>query len=255
MPNTKCLHCSNRVSTNKVCVDCRRSEQQATKFKPVIRAFIDSFPVPEGFVKETGEGWHNGTTHEKNGGWGIGQPWWRGSDYVLIRNEAAGIAISCCVSRAPEMHREWTKGKKPKKLPAKPVLSASGHTCFKAESGFWASFDRRGVSDSFYLGAYGDTAGDIERVIQEQIALVGRSREASKHMVSIPGFSYRVHQDNLEAMKKRIQSGASQTFTPSGFGTGHRLSTRRSRYSKQMPAETAAFFGVDALYDDTFDHD
>jgi len=256
MPTNKCLHCNNRVSSNTVCVDCRKSEQQATKFKPVIRAFIDSFPVPEGFVKETGEGWHNGTTHEKNGAWdNSGQPWWRGTDYVLIRNEATGIVISCCISREPEMHARWSKDKKPKRLPTKPVLSASGHTAFKAESGSWRSFDRRGVSDSFYLGAYGDTAGDIERVIQEQVDLVAKSRERSKHMVSIPGFGYSVHQDQLEEVRKRIQGGGTQTFTPGGFGTGHRLSTRRSRYSKQMPAETAAFFGVPALYDDTFDHD
>jgi hypothetical protein len=254
MPSTKCLHCSNRVTTNQVCADCRRSEQQATRFKPTVRAFIDSFPVPEGFVKETGEGWHNGTTHTKDGLWGE-QPWWRGTDYVLIRNEAAGIIISCCVSRAPEMHWAWSKDKKPKKLPAKPVLSASGHTCFLTERGWWASFDRRGVSDSFYLGAYGNPAGAIQSVIQEQLGEVARSREASKHMVQVPGFGYSVHRDNLEEMRKRIQGGASQAFTPSGFGTGHRLSTWPSPRAVRMPQETATFFGVSALYDETFDHD
>lgn len=74
-------------------------------------------------------------------------------------------------------------------------------------------------------------------------------------MVSIPGFGFRIHQDNLEAVKKKIQNSGPHTFTPSGFGTGHILSTRGSRYSKPMPAETAKFFGVPVLYDETFDHD
>jgi hypothetical protein len=226
--STECIYCHKHPRADKVCSECKTEEKQAEKFKPVVQAFIDDFPVPAGFTKTTGEGWHNGMTHEPTPNFYQETPWWRSTRFVMIENVEAGIRIACCVSNGPEMHAPWDE-KRTKRLPAKPVLSGNGHTCYKGELG-WRTFDRHGVSDSFYLGAFGD--GDIAQIIQEQLDLIEKARERSKHMISIPGFSYRVHKDELEAMKARLKSGQSQSFTPAGFGTGHSLSTRKSRWAK-----------------------
>jgi hypothetical protein len=256
MAHPKCLHCSNHPRNGKVCSDCLKHIEQAEKFKPTVAAFIESIQAPPGFVKTTGVGTHTGIEfYGPDTHWSKDQPWWQRTLFVLLENAADGIKIALNVSQTPEMHREVKRGPRGAHLGWKravPTVSASGHTCYKTEKGFWVSFDARGVSDSFYVSAYSPMT---PTTITEQVERVTKSRERSKGMLQIPGFGYSVHKDDFEAMKKRLQDGGSQTFTPRGFGTGHRVSTRPSRYATQLSAETAQFFGVPALYDETFDHD
>jgi hypothetical protein len=241
MPTTKCLYCTKHPRNGRICSGCKLKRLQAERFKKTVAAFIDSVELP-GFTKTV--------TPNKDEFWsGKKRPWWMQSTCVALENTETCIKIRINVSHGPTMHAETRGGKK------KPYVHGDGHTEWKTESGHWASFDRLGVSDSFYIGAYGDNGSDISETLLQQVIRVGESRERSEHMVSIPGFGYRVHQDNLDALKKKIQSGGSHSFTPNGFGTGHRVSTRPSRYAVRMPQETAAFFGVGALYDETFDHD
>lgn len=241
----------HKKTTSKMCSDCRDDEQKAEKFKPVIKEFVDSIEPPPGFVKTTGAGHHSGIGGAED--WDKNAPWWRKSTWVLVENKEAGIAIAMNISHLPE--QRWKAGKK---APLKYVvgeISVNGHTCYKAADGGWRTFDRRGVEDSFYLGGWSDEPIDVSKTLKEQLERIEKAKETSKKMVKIPGFGYSIHQDNLDAVKKKIQSGGSHTFTPAGFGTGHVLSTRRSRWGKLMPAETAKFFGVPALYDEQFDHD
>ncbi len=248
----KCAFCSNYTRTGTTCAKCRREEAQAERWKPAVQAFIDGIETPPGWSKTVGDGWHDGFSAERSS-WS-GQPWWRETRWALLTNEDDSIRIAVDVNNGPEMHapRGQTPGGRRKR--ARALISGSGHTAYKDESGTWRTFDRRGVDDSFYLGAYGDN--DVNLVVQKQIERVASARERSKQMVQIPGFGFRIHQDQVEAVKKKLQSGGSHTFTPAGFGTGHRLSTKRTAsWSKPLPPETAEFFGVRQLWDEHFDHD
>jgi hypothetical protein len=228
------------------CKDCKENAAKAAALKPAVAAFVDSVQAPAGFVKTSGRGFHGGMEL-----WSEAQM--PGSTYILLENVDAGIKIAINISDLPS--QRYKKGEKLPVTNCVVDLDCNGHTAFKTETGWWATFDRRGIEDSFYLGNYGDSPAEVSRVIQEQLVKIEASKETSKKMVKIPGFGYSVHQDQLEALKKKLASGQSHNFMPSGMGTGHRVSTKRSRYATKMPAETAKFFGVTALYDETFDHD
>lgn len=224
------------------CGDCKERAKKVAKLAPAVRAFVDYIQAPSGFTKTSGRGHHNGIELHSS----------ECSTWVLLENVEAGIRIAINVADEPSSRYE-----KGEKIPCRNTmedLSCNGHTCYKTDTG-WKTFDRRGVGDSFYMGDNVEPVADVSRVIQEQIERIATAKERSKKMVPIPGFGYSIHQDNLEEVKKKIQRGGSHTFTPAGFGTGHVVSTRRSRFATRMPAEIAAFFGVSALYDETFDHD
>lgn len=259
MPNkkTKCLHCYKYPRTGKVCSECKKVEAQATRFKPVRQAWIDKLPCPAGFVKTTGEGYNTGMGPDRLGILGVERPWWRESSWVLFESESEGMRIAMNVANLPAVPTKWVgKGRNARRVVAgKPMPSASGHTSYKDENGHWRTFDRHGVGDSFGVGDYGEDPNDMATVLSEQITRCVVGREKSKQMVQIPGFGFRIHRDQIEEVKKLLKSGGRKTFTPSGFGTGHILSIKQSRYSKRLPQETAEFFGVNALYDETFDHD
>lgn len=243
-------NCYDCKEANGECNGCKEKAAKTAALAPTVAAFVASVQAPAGFVKTTGRGTHTGMElypEDKS------RPWPNNSTWILLENVDAGIKIAINISDLPSQ-----RYKAGEKLPITNTiddLDCSGHTVFKTEKGGWATFDRRGVEDSFYLGSYGDSPADVSRVIQEQLVKIEASKETSKKMVTIPGFGYSVHQDQLESLKKKLASGQSHSFTPSGFGTGHRVSTKKSRYATKMPAETAKFFGVTALYDETFDHD
>lgn len=233
-----CTACKESKST---CKECKEHFAKAEKLAPAVRSFIESIEAPEGFTKTIGRGGHSGL-----------QVWRDGSNSTWVLLEGDDIKICLEVDDQP-----YDRYKGGKKIPCRNTiedLQVRGHTCFKTDK-FWSTFDRLGVEDSFYLGGYGEPCSDVAKVIAAQIERVARHHETSKKMVSIPGFGWKVHQDSLEDMKKKFKAGGSHRFTPSGFSTGHIVSARRTRYSKPMKPETAQFFGVPALYVETFDHD
>jgi len=244
---TNCYKCEKAKGK---CDSCRENSAKIAALAATVAAFVESVQAPAGFVKTTGRGTHTGMElypEDKS------RPWPSNSTWILLENVDAGIKIAINVSDIPSQ-----RYKAGKKIPCRNTfddLDCSGHTVFKTERGGWSTFDRRGIEDSFYLGNYSDPPADVSRVIQEQLAKIAVSKETSKKMVKIPGFGYSVHQDELEALKKKLAMGRSHSFTPAGMGTGHRLSTKPSRFATKMPFETAEFFGVVALYDETFDHD
>ena len=240
-------NCYKCKEANGECNDCKENAAKAAALAPTVAAFVASVQAPAGFVKSSGRGFHSGFEL-----WPEDKDKMSGSTWILLENVDAGIKIAINVSDLPS--QRYSKGEKLPITNTVDDLDCNGHTVFKGAKG-WLSFDRRGIEDSFYLGNYGESPTDVSRVIQEQLVRIEEAKETSKKMVAIPGFGFSVHQDQLEALKKKLASGQSHSFTPSGFGTGHRVSTKRSRYATKMPAETAKFFGVTALYDETFDHD
>lgn len=251
MTNCSTRFCSKKPKTGNMCEECREDKRRAEKFKPVIEKFIESIVAPPGFVKTTGTGYHNGIGGPED--WNKESPAWRKTTWVLVENKESGIAIAININPSPE-----NRYKAGKKVPVRYVLeeiSGTGSTCYKEDDGSWRTFDRLGIDSSFYIGGYGSDKIDVVATVEQQLKRIDEAKERSKKMVPIPGFGYSLHQDVLEEVKKKIQKGGSHTFTPSGFGTGHILSAKRGRYCTQLSAETAKFFGVAAIYDQTFDHD
>jgi len=240
-------NCYKCEKANGECNDCKENAAKAAALAPTVAAFVASVQAPAGFVKSTGRGSHTGMEL-----WAETASRKVDSTWILLENADAGIKIAINVSDFPSQ-----RYKAGKKIPCRNTLddlTCDGHTVFKTDKG-WRSFDRRGVEDSFYLGNYGDSPADVSKVIQVQLERIVESKETSKKMVAIPGFGFSVHQDQLEALKKKLASGLSHTFMPSGFGTGHIICINKSRFGTRMSAETAKFFGVPALYDETFDAD
>lgn len=148
-------------------------------------------------------------------------------------------------------------GKKLVRMTIRPVLKGTvcfyGTTGFKTEKGYYSTFDRIGVEDSFYGSDCKYPL--IHELINEQFERIVKKRELLARVTTIPGLGWSVTPERKEAISQKLKAGKSETFLPSGFGTGKTISTRKTRGSVPALAETAAFFGVDKLYVTRFDHD
>lgn len=135
----------------------------------------------------------------------------------------------------------------------------------QGKPGFWASFDRRGVDNSFYWIDHSYTKGkpDVVKTIVEMIEIfknqidkVKKMREYGKSAIQIPQIGFSTSPAGKAEHIKRIQDTGYTQFTPSGFGTGYTLS-RRKLYSYSKPAgkELIDFFGLGPLWISTMDCD
>lgn len=153
---------------------------------------------------------------------------------VVFRNEDDSIRISVVVFRTEE------------------GVDGTGHTWYrKPGTNSWFGFDRRGIEDSFYL----KDPSNFEKVMTEQIKRIQKSLARDATLIEVPGIPFRVTPEMLSVQRKSLSEGRSIRFYPGGFGTGYLLSTRKTRYSKPLPEETATFFGVPKVFYETFDHD
>ena len=136
----------------------------------------------------------------------------------------------------------------------------SGHTTFTTERGE-RTFDRTGVEDSFYVNPKwhstpGDTPATVGAKLLGQITRVATSREHVKNSVPVPGLGYSVTTETRAKYTADLLAGREVSFTPSGFGTGYRLTVRQhSRYDKPAKPETREFFGVRTLFIQQLDCD
>jgi hypothetical protein len=136
----------------------------------------------------------------------------------------------------------------------------SGHTTFTTERGE-RTFDRTGVEDSFsvcpkYRALPADTPKVVGMKLLEQIDLVADARERVKNSVPVPGLGYSVTPETRAKYTADLLAGREVSFTPSGFGTGYRLTVRQhSRYDKPAKPETREFFGVRTLFIQQLDCD
>jgi hypothetical protein len=139
-------------------------------------------------------------------------------------------------------------------------MHGCGHTNFTTCHGE-RTYDRTGVDDSFYVHAAwlktpAETPEQVGATLLEQLARVAKSREHAKQSVIVPGLGYSVTPEQRAKYTADLIAGHAVRFTPSGFGTGYSLTIlRRSRWDKAAKPETAAFFGVRALFIETLDCD
>lgn len=126
---------------------------------------------------------------------------------------------------------------------------AVGHTSFTTDKGT-RTFDRTGVEDSFYIN-YNDDIAAVQAKLEGQIKKVAESRERIKGMINIPGIPFLTSPEGKSQITTLLRAGKSHSFTPSGFGTGYQIYSRKApfdRYDGRAKPETEAFFEVSPLW-------
>jgi len=125
-------------------------------------------------------------------------------------------------------------------------------------NGFWANFDRTGVEDSFYhLGWDGEIKQPPNTIVREQLERIAKRREYLSTAVKIPEVGYTVPPAGVEPLKQQLTKRGVLHFTPSGFGTGYCLTTKRTRQHdcKRASAALEKWFEISPLFISTFDAD
>jgi len=202
-----------------------------------MREFAKSIKAPEGWSREELDGFY--TSGIPYGG----KDSMPGMLSIVLKSDS--IIIVFCIEERVDFRSK------------KSHVVYSGHTNFASSKG-WRSFDRLGVEDSFYSPYDAKALKDMpdpSQVIAEQCDRVVKFNEVDARRLDIPGIPYRITPESRVERTAQLKQGKSITFVPSGFGTGLRVSAKRSRHSKPMSAETAQFFDCPALYVETFDHD
>lgn len=136
-------------------------------------------------------------------------------------------------------------------------MFGDGHVSFDTSKGRM-TFDRRGVSDSFYVDT-DDTVETVNATIAEQISNIAASRERLARSVTMPDYGYNLTPERLEEQREILRKGGVARFAPAGFGTGHFISTNPKKLSrwtcKNASQALVDFFGVGMLFVEEFDHD
>lgn len=193
------------------------------------KKFLEALTVPEGFSKEI-------YTYDRD--------WDRFNPKVpALKITGDGVEILVIMDGT-------------KRPPKKAWAIASGHTSFDTSKGRM-SFDRTGVEDSFYVD-WDDTLEMVNEKISRQLEKVAASRERLTKAVTVPVLGYNLSPERFEQYKATLKAGKTVSMDPSGFGTGHLLSTkpRLARYGvKKADPKINEFFGVGPLWIEEFDHD
>lgn len=118
------------------------------------------------------------------------------------------------------------------------AVSCGGHTIFKSLRGHWSSFDRLGVSDSFYITHHdeGDDA-DPNKVLARELERVEKYLAADKDRISVPVIGHRITPERKAQDIAALKAGKSVRYMPSGFGTGYVFTAKASRGSYTQPAD------------------
>jgi hypothetical protein len=160
---------------------------------------------------------------------------WTAEEHFVMRNQAGDIEL---------VFKPW----------------GGGTTRFKIGEG-WRSFDRTGVSDSFYwmdLNSKRKLAADLKEIVAEQLANVERSRAFHATALKVPMVGFSIAPATLEEHKKRLASHGLIRFTPSGFGTGYDVVTRKPKHNynvRRANAELETFYDRSPLWVVGFDCD
>lgn len=135
---------------------------------------------------------------------------------------------------------------------------ADGHTSFKTDKG-WLTYDRLGISDSFYVQA-DTTAEALTAKIAEEITRARAGIDRAAKSIQLPGIGFTCLKtpEQVDEIKKKLRDGKVVTLAPGGMGTGVYLSTRksRSRYgTAEAHPELKKLLGFNTLWTEKFDHD
>jgi hypothetical protein len=196
----------------------RRYLVQAAKGLKVLQRFIPEIPKLDGF----------------SGDWKEEHYWYSGEKRInqkyVLSNETAEI-----------------------KLTFNP--GGDGSTSFKVAGGGWRTFDRIGVSASFYWKSFdrkGAPKVDLNEVFKQQLERIAKHREYSKTAITIPQIGHTVSPDGLKRLKEEFKTKGWHSFHPSGFGTGYTVSVKKLRYGERATKELETFIGIAPLYVEKF---
>jgi hypothetical protein len=208
-----------------------------------LQPIVDAFQTPDGFIRETGEGRADRQSHYTEWGGKRTEGRW-------LRLTSPSVVI---VLNYPDKSTLCHAGS----------IIADGHTYYldPINPDGWYTFDRTGVDDSFYLSAPCDwdkDGLDLTKKVQEQL---DRIRErlakslAAGPRIDIPHTGFSVTQGGKVKITERLLGGQGYSLTPSGFGRGLNLRTRRTSHWDKYRPDLAAFFGVPEVWVSEFDHD
>lgn len=212
---------------------------------PAEQSVADSIATPEGFTK-TVEGNHSE--------WG--KPGEEAGLIVKLENETIRLTITI-TTPSPD---DWCGRNYSTQWSCIDSFLVSGNrrvTFFRCGvdcDTFGGGVPREGAE----LDSYELKCTDVNAQVDALITRIREHQAKTKDYVTLPApfSSFRASAEQIEGYKKLLRTGQYVTFTPSGFGTGYRLMTRRSsRYDKPVSAEVARFFGVNTLYYETLDCD
>jgi hypothetical protein len=138
-----------------------------------------------------------------------------------------------------------------------------GTTRFKMEgSPYWRSFDRVGVSSSFYwrdhTTAKALSHGDVKKVVEGELARIKKSKAFLRTALTVPMIGHNISPDALPEYKRALATIGVIRFTPSGFGTGYEIVTRKPKHNygvKRADQKLEDFFGRSPLWVVSFDCD
>lgn len=165
---------------------------------------------------------------------------------VVVRGEAKVVVFNL------NMEDVYKAGKK-----RGTAVSCGGHTIFKNSRGGWSSFDRVGVSDSFYISHYdeGDDA-DVNKVLARELARIDKYLADDATRISVPVIGYRITTEQKAQYIATLKAGRTISFRPSGFGTGYVFSIRKPRgWGRQADPRIAEFFEQPVLWVEHLDCD
>lgn len=164
------------------------------------------------------------------------------TEHLVARIEKEGVKIKMEIEPARET-RNFSS-----------TFDICGHVDFEVD-GKWLTFDRRGITDSFYCQDEPGFFYTIDEIVTEQLESIQKSIERRKRSVAVPSLPYSVTPEMKSLISEKLKAGMSYLFTPAGMGTAHQLSTRNTPYSRVAPAELAEFFGVGRVFITTQDWD
>lgn len=124
---------------------------------------------------------------------------------------------------------------------------------------WWSSFDRIGVSDSFYWktwDARSKLCPDLGANMADLLTQVEKTREFHKTSLTVPGIGFSVSPERKAGFPAEFKKHQQVRFHPSGFGTGHCFSIKKFySYAERATPAQEEFFGVSPLWHSTMDCD
>lgn len=135
-----------------------------------------------------------------------------------------------------------------------------GETVFSDIDGKMKTFNRRGISDSFYLINPQINSNTVEKMIKDvifaQIDKVEKSRSQTKVVGPHPLSRFEFTDKRLSQTKEALNTNGYAPINPPGMGIGYIISLKKhDNFFQKGSSELAAFFGVKEIYYKTFDAD
>lgn len=212
--------------------------------------------VPDGWTVTRGDGMMIGSEVLVNEGPAC---WVRWAGRVPDpTDEARYLAVRVTVNVAPKP--DWYGAKQASSLWS--GVSVEGETEFQAVKlddepnahWGWRGWVRTGVDTSsvWMMDRPSDPATHTYRTVAEMLdgetARCVLAAERARTLRPVPGTGFSRQPEWFTQASANLKAGRTVTLTPSGFGTGHHISTRRSSYARRADAKLEQLLGAGALW-------